>query len=117
VGGWVSRLATWKQVLLFVGVAGSLGWSLWTGLSGLERQTGLMAGNFGWARTDDVTASIQDLKAWQLYSDIRRIKRAIYDMGQPTEVRERERFEDLQTQLTTIQTEYDRITKLPRSRR
>ena len=64
---------------IFLGLTGALG----TALTGFERQYGIVAENFGFARTVDVSTSIEDLKAWQLFSDLRRVKRQIFDMGQP----------------------------------
>ena len=107
LGGWLSRLKTWQQVGIFLGLTGAVG----TAVTSFERQYGVVAENFGFARSLDVADSVQDLKAWQLYSDIRRVKRQVFDMGTPNTERDRERFEDLANQLATMQVEYDRISK------
>jgi hypothetical protein len=108
-GEWIAQLSGWKLIFGFIAAAVAGGTAVLGTFSSLERQYGIIAAHMGWARTVEVTDSVQDLKAWQLYSDIRRIKRSIYDAGTPTTERERERFEDLQAQLTTVQAEYERI--------
>lgn len=109
-GGWLSRLKGWQLVISFTVAAAGLGSLVLAAISGLERQTGLVATQFGFARTVEVADSFQDLKSWQLYSDIRRLKRGIYDIGTPSTERDRELLNDLNTQLLTTQAEYDRIT-------
>lgn len=109
LGGWLSRLKTWHQVMVFLIATAGLGSVLTTAAGSFERQYGIWARHFGFARTVDVTVAFEDLKQWQLYSDLRRIKRALYDLGQPTTDRERERFEDLSNQLVEIQAEYNRL--------
>lgn len=114
-GGWLSRLRGWQLVISFVLAAGGLGSVVLATVSSIERRAGIVASQFGFARTVDVSDSVQDLKAWQLYSDIRRLKRSLFDLGTPTTERDRERFDDLSGQLITVQAEYDRINKKRRS--
>lgn len=111
IGGWLAHLEGWKLILGFIATAIGLGTVVLGTISSLERKSGLVAAQFGFARTTEVADSFSDLKQWQLYSDIRRLKRAIFDLGTPTTERDRERFEDLSTQLITVQAEYDRISK------
>lgn len=111
LGGWLARLEGWKLVVSFIAAAIGLGTVVLGTISSLERKSGLVAAQFGFARTTEVADSFQDLKAWQLYSDIRRLKRSLFDLGTPSTERDRERFDDLTAQLITVQAEYDRISK------
>lgn len=110
-GGWLSRLKGWQLIVSFLAAAAGLGSVVLATVSSVERRSGIVAAQFGFARTTEVADSFQDLKAWQLYSDIRRLKRSLFDLGPPTTERDRERFDDLNTQLLTVQAEYDRISK------
>lgn len=109
VGGWVSRLTTARQAWLFVGLAAGAGSILWGGLAGLERRTGILAEQFGFARAVEVADSVGELQAWQLYTSIRSIRRQIADMGPPKTEKDRERFDDLTEQLGKAQAAYDRL--------
>lgn len=114
LGGWLSRLEGWKLVVSFTAAAIGAGTFVLAAVGSIERRTGLAAEHLGFAREVTVTDSFQDLKAWQLYSDIRRLKRALFDLGTPSTDRERELFSDLSAQLVVVQAEYDRITKKTR---
>jgi outer membrane murein-binding lipoprotein Lpp len=104
-------LKGWQLIISFTVAAAGLGSVVLAGISSVERRSGIVAAQFGFARTTEVSESFSDLKQWQLYSDIRRLKRSIFDLGPPTTDRDRERFDDLSSQLITVQAEYDRISK------
>ena len=111
VTGWVRSLRTWHQVGIFLAAAAGLGSVAVATVGSFERQYGIGATHFGFARTVEVADSFQDLKAWQLFADIRRLKRSLYDLGTPATDRDRDRFEDLKDQLAKTEAEYARITK------
>lgn len=105
---WVTKLKTWQIVAAFLVAAGTLG-SLTLGAAGeLERNYGIIAGYFGFARVVSVSDSIEDLKMWQLYSDIRRIKNEI---GRAQRDSREEQVVELSDQLAEYKNEYDRLRR------
>lgn len=108
---WYSNLPRWQQGFTFIGGMFVAGTTIVSTGAFIERRAGIIAEHFGFARTVTVRESVDNLKAWQLYSDIRRLDRQIVAFGVPDDEIEATLLKDLKDQLAVIQHEYDRITK------
>jgi phosphoenolpyruvate carboxylase len=130
-GGWISRLEGWKLVAVFVASAVTAGTLVLGGFTSFERQYGILAANFGFARQVSVAKDIKELKVetkqettkilsevqriqlWQLYDQIKRTQRNIDNLKEKKTLTpiEREQLQDFGTQLSEATKDYQKLVE------
>jgi hypothetical protein len=130
-GGWISRLEGWKLIVVFIASAVTAGTLVLGGFTSFERQYGILAANFGFARQVSVAKDIKELKVetkqettkilsevqriqlWQLYDQIKRTQRNIDNLKEKKTLTpiEREQLQDFGSQLAEATKDYQKLVE------